>query len=72
MNVDAAKGDALIVYNDEVINVVRFVKLEDVDGEHIGGEGDGAGCHDSIDGFFKKVWGLYKVPAQISIGENAE
>ena len=56
--IDAAYGDALIVDNNKVINIVGFIELEDFDGKHIGGEGDGVGCHDGVDGFFEKIWGF--------------
>ena len=53
LNIDAAESNALIVDDDKVINIVRFVELEDVDGKHIGGEGNRVKCHYGIDGFFE-------------------
>ncbi len=72
MNVDAAEGVVLIINDDEVVDIMGFIEFEDVDGEHLGGEGDGVGCHDGVDGFFEQVWGFYEVAAQIAVGENTE
>ncbi len=58
MDVDAADGGAGWVDDDEVVDVVGFVEFEDVDGEHVGGEGDGVGGHDGVGGFFEEVGGF--------------